>query len=73
MTTLKMFDPFARRPGSTMRAFADGVRLLWWRRAEDLERAAERAPDAWGRLLAPPEIDASRSFALFAREVVILA
>jgi hypothetical protein len=50
----------------------DGVRELWWPDAEALTRGAGGRPDAWAQLTRPDAVDAQRSFALFARERVII-
>ena len=50
----------------------DAVRELWWPDAAALISAAEREPQAWEALVHPPGADLPRSFALFAREQVII-
>ncbi len=51
----------------------DGVRELWWESPEAVEIAAREATPAWEQLMHPEAADVSRSFALFARERVIIA
>jgi hypothetical protein len=50
----------------------DAVRELWWPDAAGLERGAAQAPEAWKALVHPAESDVPGSFALFARERVIV-
>jgi hypothetical protein len=50
----------------------DGVRELWWSSQEAIAAAARDQPEAWERLIHPEAADVSRSFALLARERVII-
>jgi hypothetical protein len=50
----------------------DAVLELWWPDAAALERGAARAPEPWEALVHPAEVDVPASFALFARERVIV-